>query len=172
VALPTGRLAVRRLAAFAVDWLVIAAYAAVLSLLASPVLRPAFTRTAWQSEGLGFTLLTLPVVLYVAGSEASSWHASIGKRLLRLRVTAGSAPMTWRRSLVRSAVKFVPWELGHFVVWHVFVLPDRIGRTAGPALLVAANLLPLVYLGCLFVGAGRTPYDAASGTAVEIASRG
>jgi uncharacterized RDD family membrane protein YckC len=159
--------AVRRLVGFGIDWLLIGLYAGLLFLAARRALQPAFAGSAWRAEAVGFGVLTVPVVVYFAASEASPWQATVGKRWVGVRVIAdGGGRATPGRCLTRAAIKFAPWELAHFAIWHAVVRPDPAGHVLGWVFLTLANLLPLSYLGSLFVGSGRTPYDRASRTRV------
>jgi uncharacterized RDD family membrane protein YckC len=166
----------RRVAAWLLDYLVIAAYLIVLTavslgILASP-LRGAFTAAmsaSLDAELFGFVLLTAPVVLYFALLEASSWQATIGKRALGLKVTTldgGRLPVG--RALVREAVRFLPWEMSHALVWQVALSPGA--RTFPPWMAAAFGLVYLLvfsYLVTLFVGSThRTLYDRIAGSVV------
>jgi uncharacterized RDD family membrane protein YckC len=162
-------LAVRRVAAMAVDWLIISCYAAALVPLGlflvnrSVDLPPA----AWNA--VSFVLLIVPATGWLAGWEGGAGAASPGKRLLRLTVVVPGRPRPgWRRALARNCLKIaLPWELGHTAA---FVLSDT---TAGPAVAalgmasaIASCLLVATYVVSLFVGSGRTPYDRAAATRV------
>jgi uncharacterized RDD family membrane protein YckC len=150
------------------DYVLIAAYlvlvtAVSLSLRASPV-REGFNSAMSQpvtAELLGFLLLTLPVVLYFALCEASRQRATFGKRALRLAVVRSDGSRLSRgRALLREAVRFLPWELSHALLWRVALVHDR-----GPiAFWVAAGfvvvyVLVILYLVTLFIGSHRTIYD-------------
>jgi uncharacterized RDD family membrane protein YckC len=167
----------RRLAAFGLDYLLLAGYIALLTAVGVGLLRargeplagPGTLRTQLLGHAAGFVTLTLPVVLYFALWEASPWQATPGKRALRLRVVteAGGRRVPPGRALLRAAVKLAPWELAHTALWHTPGWPARPEPTAltvvgsGAALLLAAW-----YVLCLFVGARRPPYDRAAGTRV------
>lgn len=166
----------RRVAAFAIDYAVIAAYIGFLTGLNIAVRaalhqRLALPRTnAAKIEGhaVAFLTLTVPVALYFALSEASRSRATMGKRALGLRVTrmdGGRVPLG--RSLLRSAVKFAPWEVAHTAIWHTpgqpFVSPPATRNVVGYALALCGAAW---YAGALFVGARRTPYDRIAGTLV------
>lgn len=95
----------------------------------------------------------------------------MGKRLRGLRVvdvdTGGR--VSFGRALVRNVLKVgVPWLIGHAAV---FAIVAASATTSVPpqvwVLTAAAYLLPLVYVGSLFVGSGRTHYDVAVRTAVR-----
>lgn len=171
--------AVRRLVAFALDYFVIAAYlitltAASLVILASP-LRPTFESiwgNAWSAELTGFLLLTTPVILYFALFESSVGGATLGKRVLHLRVVhLDGGRLGPGRSLVRSAIKFLPWEMAHFTIWH-YVYGST--RHASPpswttVTLTAVYLLALAYIVTLFIGhTHRTIYDRIAGSSVIV----
>lgn len=114
----------RRLAAVALDYLPIAAYLTVITLVTMLVrrMRPGSVEALFASpvsaELTGFMLVTLPVTLYFVLGEASPRGATWGKRRLGLRVvTSAGNRLTVGRSLVRTATKFVPWELSHAAIW-------------------------------------------------------
>lgn len=164
----------RRLAAFAVDYLLIAAYlvglvAASLAVLASP-LGPRYRGvwiSPWSAELAGFLLLTGPVLLYFALSEASAGGATVGKHILHLKVVGpGLGQLTVGRSLARSGLKFLPWELAHFSIWQYL---DAGGRPpAWTAItLIMVYVLVAAYLISLSIGARhRTLYDRIAGSLV------
>jgi uncharacterized RDD family membrane protein YckC len=170
---------VRRLLAFGVDYLLIAGYlvllaAASLILLDTP-LRARYIRlwsNAASAETAGFLLLTLPVLLYFALSESSSWQASLGKRVLGLQVIGNQCQrLDLSHSLLRSGVKFLPWELAHFTIWHFVYL--RPGSTRPPewtqAALGSVYVLVAAYLLTLFMGSShRTVYDRVADARVMV----
>jgi uncharacterized RDD family membrane protein YckC len=165
----------RRVGAWLLDYLLIAAYLVVLTavslgLRASPV-RAGFNSAMSQpveAELLGFFLLTLPVILYFAVCETSHWRATVGKRALRLAVVDDKgARLTMRRAVLREAVRFLPWELSHALLWRIALSPDRgsvsILVTVGFVLVYA---LVGLYLLTLFIGSHRTVYDRLAGSLV------
>jgi uncharacterized RDD family membrane protein YckC len=166
----------RRIVAWLLDYLLIAAYlvlmtAVSLGLRASPV-QAGFNSAISQpvtAELLGFVLLTLPVVLYFALCEASPLRATLGKRALRLAVVeANGGQLTTRRALLREAVRFLPWELSHALLWRVALSPEHGSISfrviAGFGVVYA---LVLLYLATLFIGSQhRTAYDRLAGSIV------
>lgn len=169
----------RRLLAFGVDYLVIAAYLLVLlgvslAVLASN-LRTAYLAVwsnAWSAELAGFILLTAPVVLYFAVLESLPAGATLGKRVLHLRVVkTDRSKLDFSRSLLRSAIKFLPWELAHFTIWH-YVFGSA-GHASPPAwtgvALAVVYLLAAAFLVTLFIGREhRTIYDRIAGSRVMV----
>jgi uncharacterized RDD family membrane protein YckC len=99
-----------------VAWVV---FAAVISIGLSLVtgLQP---RSPWTLDLQAFLTLILPVILTFSYLEGSGRQATFGKRRRRLVVTdAHGRPPGFRRAFVRSAVKFLPWQLGHTAVFHL-----------------------------------------------------
>lgn len=162
-----------RLLAFAVDYLLIAAYLVVLVAIGAllPRLAPGVARALFGSpltgELSGFISITLPVSLYFALSESSARQATWGKRKLRLRVERlDGARVSTGRSLARTALKFVPWELAHACIWQITFAAGQPSPliSAGFALvwvLVGANLVSL-----LVSRKHQTLYDWLSDTVV------
>lgn len=167
--------------AWTIDFGVIALYVALLTgvglalqaLRDAPPLRTNSAAEKLLGQGLAFLALTLPVILYFAISEASRRGATIGKRLMGLRVsTTDGRRVTLARSLARSALKFAPWEIAHTAIWQVpgrlFVAEPGPWNLAGYCL---GLLLAASYVATLFHGRRRTPYDRVSGTTVVRASQ-
>lgn len=162
----------RRVAAFAADYMVIAVYAALLTFVSFQITGGDFQAPASAADKLsghiiGFATMTLPVVLYFTFLEAGRGGASFGKRLLGVRVVdASGEPVGIPRSLVRNALKFLPWEVAHAAIWHV---PDRPFLDPMPpinlSISIGALALALIYIASMFFG-GRTIYDRIAGTGV------
>ena len=161
--------ALRRLAAWIVDYFIVAVYMGVLFfvsfLITGGRLRLDVLTTPGTRQLLGAVTLTLPVVVYFAISEASTRQGTIGKLTTRLMVTDLSLRrISFGRSLVRSALKFLPWELAHTFVHRV----PALGPIPGGALaaLLASIALASIYLVGLFGGQRRPVYDLIAGTRV------
>jgi uncharacterized RDD family membrane protein YckC len=106
----------RRAAAYAIDYVVVAVYALALAgvTLAVAPLDPEVSKVA--GYGLALATLTGPVVLVFSALE-SMFGASPGKALTGLRVMRGGAKPPFSRALVRNCLKFLPWELAHIGIW-------------------------------------------------------
>jgi uncharacterized RDD family membrane protein YckC len=168
----------RRAGAFALDYLLIAAWLVVvvglgvLARAAVPRLAATIFSDPIAAEAAGFLLLTLPVGLYFALSEARPSGATWGKRRMGIGVVAAAGePPSIGRSVLRTALKLLPWELAHGVIWR-FAIPG----SAPEALLDAGLVLVWILIGAnlisLLVDASRrTLYDRLSGTTV-VSSRG
>lgn len=83
---------------------VIAAVLAAGSLVVASLVLPANRGLGWA---IAEQLLSLTIfILYFAGLEASAWRATVGKRLLRLRVTdLHGQPLRFSQSLMRNLAK-------------------------------------------------------------------
>jgi uncharacterized RDD family membrane protein YckC len=153
--------AFRRVLAFAVDWLLIVLWGGVLfgAVMLATGGSPPRLESPWAAEGMGLLTMTIPVTLYFALCESSAWRGSLGKWVLGLAVHGESgAPLSFRPALLRNAVKFVPWELGHMVAQQAVTSGDK-GIPAWvwvPAVVALAG--PVWWLVAIFA-TGRAPYD-------------
>lgn len=158
----------KRIAAFFIDYCLIAAYASFLFFVSGYLLgTSAIISGPVQGELLGFVTLTLPVFLYFFLSENGKSRATIGKRLLRLSVVA--PPGKTFSVLKRNLLKFLPWEVAHVGVhWVVHYSSKGLDTPLWvwvvlivPQLVVAFYVLTIV----LTRGQGSF-YDKAAGTMV------
>ena len=167
----------RRLGAFGLDYLVLATYIAALTgafaLLPRSATEPLFV-TPGRGQLTAFVVLTAPVLLYFALLEAGPRQATIGKRLLGLRVVdARGGRISPGRSLARSAVKLAPWELAHTSLWRIEGWPAPTEPPGGWPLagLVLVWVLVGTTLACLcFTPRRRALHDLVAGTAVARAA--
>ena len=162
-----------RALAFALDYLIISAYlvmtvaagAAIQSAL--PAVRQALFSNPILGEISGFFIITLPVTLYFTFFEASTMQGTWGKQRLKLKVVGpNQGRISKLRSLARSLLKFVPWELAHAMIWQISFAenPDAPIFTVGLVLvwvLVGANIASL-----LLSPTRQTIYDRLAGTRV------
>jgi len=143
----------QRFEAFLLDYLIIAAYL-ILLVIVSVGLGFGPLRSVFQamfadpnsSEFSAFLLLVLPVILYFALFEHSSWQATWGKRKMGLRVIdTHGARLSLPRSLARSLLKFAPWELTHACLWRIPGWP--LAPKAAPPIIVAGLVFVWVIVG-------------------------
>jgi uncharacterized RDD family membrane protein YckC len=139
----------QRIRAFLLDYLIIAAYLVLLVIISvglgfgplCSVFRAMFADPN-RSEFSAFLMLVLPVILYFALLECSPWQATWGKRKMGLCVVdTHGARLSFPRSLVRSLLKFLPWELTHACLWRIPGWP--LAPTA-PSPVITAGLEELV----------------------------
>jgi uncharacterized RDD family membrane protein YckC len=159
----------RRLAAFAIDYAIVSLYAillAVVSLsLSSLVPGSVAVAEAWMFDLLAFSTLVLPATLYFALSEASSQRATLGKRRLGLVVVDKCGRrLGVRRSLVRSGIKFLPWQIAHTSLFQIPGWPMAVTTIPPLAMMgLAVSLVAAAIFAIgLFVRSRRTLYDVAS----------
>jgi uncharacterized RDD family membrane protein YckC len=168
-----------RFVAFLLDYLIIAAYIVVL-IVVSVLLGFGPLRQTFQSlfanpnsgEISAFLLLVLPVILYFALFESSSWQATWGKRKVGLRVmTNHGERLSFGRSLVRSLIKFLPWELTHACLWRIPGWPSN-PQTPSPIIsagLVLVWVIAGAYVISLLVSKKhQTLYDMIAGSYVVL----
>lgn len=179
---PSLSLLWNRFLAFGVDYLFIALYLLLLVGVGSVIrLTPVgadfgalFAHPA-SAELTSFMLLVLPVLLYFTVLESSRRQATIGKRVLGLRVvTANGGQVGFLRALLRNALKLIPWELAHACLWRIPGWPlnpqePPVWVTAG---LVLVWVVVAVYaIGLALSKTGQTPYDHLAGVRIERFSR-
>lgn len=160
--MPRPASAARRAGAFCIDYLAIVLWAGGLFAL-SPLLPSMWFGTPVRAHVASFLLMTLPVTLGFAISEASSWHASPGKRALGLRVVHGDGDPGFGRALGRNALKFLPWELAHTFVHRADTWPEAVvvgGSSIAMALMVV-GVVPV-----LATASRRAVWDRMAGCAV------
>ncbi len=171
----------RRLIAFALDYLVISAYLVVLVAFAfvirlTPLAEPfgGLFANPLSAELSAFVLLVLPVVLYFALFEASERQGTWGKQRLGLKVTdAQGRRLTVPRSLARSLLKFIPWELTHACLWNIPGWPLSVVDI--PPLIVVGLIsvwvIVGIYIATLFLtNQHRSLYDLLAATYVASAA--
>lgn len=106
------KLTIKRIAAYLIDIVLLFAVLLPLGLLVQWSLR----LSPQTGPEIALAILwnfSLPSWLYFIISDTSSGGATIGKRLLRIKVSARSGGMSFARALLRTAVKLFPWELVH-----------------------------------------------------------
>ncbi|WP_051215508.1 RDD family protein [Granulicoccus phenolivorans] len=174
----------RRIAAWLIDCGLIMLYAGLLALVGVPLTRAGVLGPLPLAAAnvLAALVLVVPVVLVLAGLEAGRRAATVGKRVLGLRLAgaagAGAAGTGapgapgYPRALLRNAVKVaLPWLIAHSAVYGIW---DGSARGAVPGWVwpafAVAYAIPLVWLVTLFVGTGRTPYDRLARVSVIEAS--
>ncbi|KGP71264.1 RDD family protein [Pontibacillus yanchengensis] len=117
-----------RLKAFFIDYLLILMYLVLLILVSVfiiPDVQKLFQGSLLLAQGFGFLLVTLPVSLYFAIADSVVGGASLGKRKVGIQVVGreGTA-VSVLHSLFRTALKFLPWELSHFLVYRMIEVGD------------------------------------------------
>lgn len=122
----------RRMVAYAVDVLLIfVIFLLTQTFILAPVRN--LLGSKWLTSGLQLELyvlatISVPTWCYFAISEYSSWQATVGKRLLGLKVSdlAGHR-IGFYQALLRTVIKLLPWELAHLIAnlpYSMWINPD------------------------------------------------
>jgi uncharacterized RDD family membrane protein YckC len=164
-----GASGLRRLSAFGVDAFLVALYMGLVFfgrfVLTAGKLELRGLTTPGARQLVGALTLTLPVALYFAIAEASARQGTVGKLATRLKVTGlGGERLGFARSLLRTGLKLLPWELAHAFVHRV----PKTGEVPAAAWIAFASSLLLagVYLAGIVSPRGRPLYDVIAGARV------
>lgn len=140
----------RRIDGFLIDYLIIAGYGTfivgTISVIFRPFIQPMFLSSAVTAQLTGFFLITLPISLYFILCESSTWQGTIGKKKMGIQVVnnIGQRMNIWR-SITRTAIKLLPWEVAHFAIWRL-MLPSNFSEITLLIILSAVNLAIIIFL--------------------------
>ena len=155
----------RRVGAFALDYVIILLYLAALTLVGFLV-NSLSNVSQWlfsdriRAQLTGFLLLTLPISLYFALSESSSRQATWGKRKLGLKVTSEDGErIRFGRALARTALKFIPWELSHTLIWSIVFTPEMNSNLVNYGFVLVYILIGINLACLLLTKKHQTLYD-------------
>jgi len=159
----------RRGAAYALDCAGLAAAVQGTQWVLAAATRGVLPRsvTGPQIETWVLLSVSLPVWLYFIVMEPSAGQATVGKRLLGLRVArAGGGRIGLGQAVARTALKLLPWELAHVTL----LLPTPIWSdpvaNVRPGLWVAYGLLAASLAAAVLTPRRQTLPDLAAGTVV------
>ncbi|HEY9522188.1 MAG TPA: RDD family protein [Thermopolyspora sp.] len=159
---------VRRAVALGWDYLLIAAWLALLAGSYLVGLRPLdwLAGAPLAVTDLVITgLSVLPVWVYLVVTEAGTAQATWGKRRAGLIVTAGGGKARPVQIMTRNAVKLLPWELAHLAVLRFWTVEgDTV--VAVPALLLCYVLVGVTLAITLLRRDRRALHDLVGGTCV------
>ena len=166
----------KRAGAFALDYIAILGYLIGVVLLS--LLVDAFSDASqWLfadrvgAQLVAFLIVTLPVTLYFAISESSPSQATWGKRRLKLKVTAGDGHrISFWRSLARTLLKFIPWELSHTLIWQLYFSPQIESIWINYGFTLVYLLIGLNIASLLLTKSHQTLYDFLTNTYVIYSS--
>lgn len=115
----------QRVKAFLFDYSIILGYLIAITVLGL-LLRQFTSGFEWlfadrvRAQGTVILILTMPVSLFFALGDASLKQGTWGKRRVGLRVKDKNGDrIGLGRSLLRTGLKFIPWELSHTVLWEI-----------------------------------------------------
>lgn len=139
-----------RIYAFLLDYLIIVIYGifvvGTISIVFRSFITPLFSDSPVTAELTGFLMITLPVSLYFILCERSKWQGTWGKKKMGIRVVDGVGQRIGiGRATIRTAIKFLPWEVAHFGIWRI-MLPTNISEITVFVILNTVNFTVLLYL--------------------------
>ncbi|MGM8366408.1 RDD family protein [Virgibacillus sp. W0181] len=160
-----------RICAFLLDYFVIVIYGIFIvgsiSFIFQSYITPLFSGSPVIAEVTGFLMMTLPISLYFIVCERSKWQGTWGKKKMGIRVVDGSGQrIGLGRSIMRTVIKFLPWEVAHFGIWRL-MLPTNYSEITIFIILNAVNLAIILYLIIPLTNKKRkNVYDWIAGTVV------
>lgn len=164
----------KRIAAFLLDWAIFAIYLAALFILSHAGLEdilehisPGLFRNPLAFDILAFVTVVLPFAICSALLEQSSWQGTPGKRIMKIKVeTLTGTKLEFAQSLLRSGLKFLPWQLAHTAVFQI-LLGHESRQSFFLGLSVLAQVLVLANIIAAILGRQKQSlYDRISGTRV------
>ena len=162
----------QRVRAFALDYIIILFYLAALTLL-SLLINRLFSVNEWlfadraRAQLTGFFLNTLPVALYFVLGESSVQQATWGKKRVGLMVTdTNRGRISFWRSLARTFLKFIPWELSHTLIWQTYFSPQTNSLLINYGFILVYALVGLSIASLLMTKKHQTLYDLLAKTYV------
>jgi uncharacterized RDD family membrane protein YckC len=168
------RLAVRRLLAYWLDFVLLAVILAGLQ-WAVYMITAGFAfnrlRSGYEIEWWVLITISFPTWAYFIFWE---WcrQETIGKRLLKLKVVSndGSSP-AFKQAALRTLIRLLPWEMTHLII----LVPDpwwSVDRPENEYLIWIPNIIMFVYIMLLFLNQGESGlHDRVVRTRVEEAQR-
>ena len=160
-----------RIQAFAIDYLVILAYLALLTALmwiinsVSLDISQELFDDALSGQSVIFLVFTIPVILYFALFNSSLWQATPGKRWRNLRVIRPNGEsLDRKRALGREILKFIPWELAHTCIWQIRFAPEEPSPMITVGFVLVWILIGINIISLLISPNHQTLYDRLSGS--------
>jgi uncharacterized RDD family membrane protein YckC len=169
-----NKLIFRRLAAFVLDYLIIAAYALLVFGLMRILGLADLNLTPISRQLLGLIALTLPVFLYFYLMEKSGSRATLGKKAMGISICSISENIE-PKILLRNILKFLPWEIAHAGVhWVVYY---SYSENDVPLwvwlLLIIPQIIMITYLLSIILSRGETSlYDRMANTKLKLSLPG
>ena len=165
---------IRRGLAYSIDCVVAFCFFAATQLLIFVPLRQLVGITQdWFRSGLNtelYTLITISPFIwwYFTFFESSAWQAGLGKRVLELKVVdaSGISRFGFGRSLLRTAIKLLPWEIAHLTnnlpepLWYAEDAAFRLGFA------IVGALMGLYVLSVALSRKHQAPHDLIAQTIV------
>jgi uncharacterized RDD family membrane protein YckC len=111
--------------------------------------------------------LIVPIVLYSIIMESCKQHATLGKRIMKIKVASiTSDHVRFWQITIRNIIKFLPWQLAHMAIFHAFTLQWK-PTPLWTVVLITTDVLPFLWIGFLFRKDHRGLHDLIAKTVVE-----
>ncbi len=160
-----------RIKAFMIDYILIFAYLVALfitSVFVFPSIQGFFTGSLVTAQFTGFLMVTLPVSLYFIISDSVVGGQSLGKKKMRIQVVHENGnPLSLPHMIIRTILKFLPWELTHYLVYRLIYVGD--GEVPFNYYFIGGFIYVLIFsyvLTAIFTKKKQSLYDILSKTQV------
>jgi len=119
---------IMRFKAFMLDYLLIFTYLIVLAIFnifLVPSVQSLFAGSLVVAQFTGFLMVTLPVSIYFIISDSVMGKQSFGKKKMGIQVVnERHEAIKVHHAIGRTLLKFLPWELSHYLVYRLVYLRD------------------------------------------------
>ncbi len=160
-----------RFKAFMIDYLLILVYLVLLfifNVFLFPSMQEFFNGSLIVAQFTGFLMVTFPVSLYFIISDSNIGGQSFGKRKTGIRVVnKNGEALSLLHITFRTILKFLPWELSHFLVYRLIFLGD--GEVPFRYYLIGGIIYALIFtyiLTAIFTKKKQSLYDILAKTNV------
>lgn len=160
----------RRIGAYLIDSLLLATAALLLQAIAHFVGMNPLTNGVAAASGASVHLwvsasVTLPYLMYF--TILFRRGATVGMTALRIRVASDDGErLPWVRSIVRSAVLLIPFEINHATLFHPEPLWNDPSATLPAATFIVYAVVALYVLVMLLTPERKSIHDLAAGSVV------
>lgn len=166
------QLILKRTVAYFIDYFLILLYAITLLFVTLSIAPDDYSLSPIQGQLVALISLTIPAYFYLVLSESGKQCATIGKRIMRLKVTEQS--IQHRKNIwLRNLIKLLPWEIAHTgVQWAFYYNNQNVDPPMWTMILfiVAQSLVFLYFMGTFIFKGEATFYDKLSNTKVVFAT--
>ena len=160
-----------RFRAFLIDYIIIFAYLVllvVLNVFLFPSMQELFQGSLIKAQFIGFLMVTLPISIYFILSDSVFGGQSFGKKKMEIQVVgANGKALSIPRAIFRTVLKFLPWELSHFLVYRLVFIGDEAVPLSYSLIGAVIYALMFVYiLTAIFTKKKQSLYDIIAKTYV------
>lgn len=151
----------KRILAFVIDYFIIILYGVILFGITISFINPSTfsSKTYYPIKGqiIGFITLTMPVFIYSFTLEKSHYKATIGKKIMKLKVVNNNIDSS-RNIFMRNFLKFLPWEVAHFGIhWLMYYTSiQQVQPIWVWIVLIVPQITVLLYFTTLILSKGKT----------------